>query len=65
MPQPRPFQVARSQEVCEELQRVDHIVLRHRGGMVHCEDCIRISIGTKEENDKLLAALARVLGQPV
>jgi len=58
-------QMSRCKEVCEELGRVDHIVLRYRGGMLHCEDCVRISIGTEEENGRVLAALARALGQPV
>ena len=33
------------------------IVVRNRNRVVLCDDCIRVTIGTKEENTKLLAAL--------
>ena len=35
------------------------IIVRDRSNVVLCEDCIRISIGTKEENEILLEALKR------
>ncbi len=30
------------------------IVVRNRSGMLHCNSCLRISVGTPEENEKLL-----------
>ena len=33
-----------------------HIVTRDRSSQENCENCIRISVGTPQENDKLLAA---------
>lgn len=39
----------------------DRIVVRDRSGIVRCEDCLRITIGTPEENDKLIAAVKRSL----
>jgi histidinol-phosphate aminotransferase len=35
----------------------DHIVVRDRSQVTKCEDCLRITIGTKQENDQLLNAL--------
>ncbi|HMJ68072.1 MAG TPA: histidinol-phosphate transaminase [Cyclobacteriaceae bacterium] len=35
----------------------DHIVVRDRSQVKRCEDCLRITIGTKNENDHLLNAL--------
>jgi histidinol-phosphate aminotransferase len=35
------------------------IVVRDRSKMVLCEDCLRITVGTSEENKKLLQALAQ------
>ena len=36
-----------------------------RGTELHCTDCLRVTVGTREENDKflsLLAAVAKELG---
>ena len=33
-----------------------HIVTRNRSSQENCENCIRISVGTPQENDKLIAA---------
>lgn len=35
----------------------DGVVTRFRGNELHCNQCIRVTIGTKEENDKFLAIL--------
>jgi len=34
------------------------IVVRDRSRVTHCEGCLRITIGTPAENDRLLSALA-------
>jgi histidinol-phosphate aminotransferase len=39
----------------------DRIVVRDRSTVVRCEDCLRITIGTPEENDKLIEAVRRSL----
>lgn len=33
------------------------IIVRNRSGMTHCEGCLRITIGTEEENRELMKAL--------
>lgn len=37
------------------------VVIRFRGSEMHCEDCVRITIGTPEENDKFLDLLQRTV----
>lgn len=34
------------------------IIVRNRSNLILCEDCLRITVGTEEENDKLLKAFA-------
>lgn len=35
----------------------DGIVCRYRGSELHCTDCLRVTVGTREENDKFLDLL--------
>jgi len=36
------------------------IIVRNRTNVTLCNECLRITIGTKEENDALLEALGKV-----
>ena len=36
------------------------IIVRNRTNVALCSDCLRITIGTKEENDALLEALSKI-----
>lgn len=38
-----------------------HIIVRNRSGVLHCQGCLRITVGTAEENDALMEALSEVL----
>ncbi len=39
-------------------QLIDHqVIVRDRSGVVLCADCLRISVGTRAENERLLAVL--------
>ncbi len=40
------------------------IILRYRGNMTGIPDTLRITIGTPEENNSMLASLSEVLGEP-
>jgi len=40
-----------------------NVTVRYRGAMLHCKDCIRITVGTKAENDAMLKALASALAK--
>jgi histidinol-phosphate aminotransferase len=39
------------------------VVCRYRGTEMHCEDCLRVTVGTREENDKFLSLLVEVAGE--
>ena len=41
------------------------IVVRNRSGMLHCVSCLRITVGTPEENEKLLFELENILQGPL
>jgi histidinol-phosphate aminotransferase len=40
------------------------VIVRYRGDQKHCENGLRITIGTPEENDRLLDALKEILPEP-
>jgi histidinol-phosphate aminotransferase len=50
------IQIKNARKVYENLLR-EGIVVRDRSTVPGCEDCLRITVGTKEENDKLVALL--------
>ena len=35
------------------------VVVRYRGTNLHCDSCLRVTIGTREENDAFLAMLTK------
>lgn len=39
------------------------IVCRYRGSEMHCADCLRVTVGTPDENDKFLALLTEVASE--
>eukprot|EP00940_MAST-03C_sp_MAST-3C-sp2_P002992 g2992.t1 len=39
------------------------VVIRYRGGAPKCDECLRVSIGTKKENDEFLRALKETIGR--
>lgn len=49
--------------VYERLAEEKGVVVRFRGREVGCEGCLRITVGTEEENTRLLAALRAALGE--
>ncbi|KAJ1556216.1 histidinol-phosphate transaminase, partial [Cladochytrium tenue] len=52
---------ARAVAVYRALAEEDHVVVRFRGNEPGCEGCLRITVGTPEENTVLLACLAERL----
>ncbi|KAK1836956.1 histidinol-phosphate aminotransferase [Podospora conica] len=49
--------------VYERLAEEKGVVVRFRGREVGCEGCLRITVGTEEENTRLLGALRAALGE--
>lgn len=37
------------------------IIVRYRGDQIHCDNCLRITVGTPDENSRLISALKEVL----
>lgn len=53
-------QIPEARSMYEKLAR-HGIIVRYRGDQLHCDDGLRITIGTAEENDALLSALNELL----
>ena len=49
-------EIENARSVYERLAQND-IIVRYRGDEPHCEDCLRITVGTPDENERLIAAL--------
>lgn len=54
------IRVAEPKRIYESLKRKG-IVVRDRSGNLHCEGCLRITVGSREECDELAAALEELL----
>lgn len=37
----------------------EKIIVRNRSNMIHCNECLRFTVGTEQENDKLIEALKK------
>ncbi len=54
------FRVNNARKVQEELKQ-QGVVVRYRGESANCENCLRVSVGTRDENDKFLESLKGLL----
>jgi len=52
-----------AREICESLANRG-VIVRYRGSMTHCRECIRVTIGTASENDRFLESLLDIIGSP-
>merc|ERR1712232_127780 len=48
---------------CYKTMADSGVVTRYRGTEIHCENCIRVTIGTEEENTKFLDLLVKTWGR--
>ncbi len=54
------FRVPNALDVYKKLAE-NGVIVRYRGNEPHCENCLRLTIGTPDENDQFLSALKQVL----
>lgn len=47
------FSVPQAQEIYKSMAD-SGVVVRYRGSEMHCTDCLRVTVGTEEENKKFL-----------
>ena len=52
-------QIPNANQVYDDLIK-EKIIVRNRAKVLLCEDCLRITVGTREENEALLKALSKV-----
>ena len=53
------FQVKEKAQVMYKTMADSGVVTRYRGNEMHCDECIRVTIGTPEENTKFLELLQK------
>jgi len=53
------FRISNAKDVYEKLAE-NGVIIRYRGNEPHCEDCLRLTIGTSVENDRFFAALENI-----
>lgn len=51
----------RAHKVYKALAEENGVVVRYRGSELGCQGCLRITVGTEEENKTVLAKLEKVL----
>ncbi|MFY0685054.1 MAG: histidinol-phosphate transaminase [Balneola sp.] len=54
------FRIDNAFEIYQMLAKAG-VIIRYRGNEPHCENCLRLTIGTPEENNRFLEALDQVL----
>ena len=52
------FEIANSKKLYLAMANAG-VVCRYRGGEVHCADCLRVTVGTREENDTFMSAIKK------
>ncbi len=58
------FLIFRTQDALSVYKKMAEqgVVIRYRGNEPHCENCLRLTIGTPHENDRFFEVLQKVLG---
>ena len=57
------MRIDHAQELQKKMASEKGVVIRYRGGNIHCKDCVRITVGTSEENDIFLDTLKKTVGE--
>lgn len=51
------MRIDHAQEIYKKMATEKGVVIRYQGGKIHCQDCVRMTVGTPEQNDILLETL--------
>lgn len=51
------MRIDHAHEIYKKMASEKGVVIRYQGGKIHCKDCVRITVGTPEQNDILLETL--------
>jgi len=54
------FKISHSKEIYQKLA-TKGVIVRYRGNEPHCDDCLRVTVGTPDENDKFLRTLKDII----
>ena len=52
-----------AQEIYKKMATEKGVVIRYKGKDVHCKDCVRITVGTPEQNDIFLDILKKTIAE--
>ncbi|HBQ58300.1 MAG TPA: histidinol-phosphate transaminase, partial [Balneolaceae bacterium] len=53
------FRIAEAEKVYRKLAD-EGVIVRYRGNEPHCENCLRLTVGTSTENDRFFTALENI-----
>ncbi|WP_428235230.1 histidinol-phosphate transaminase [Gracilimonas sp.] len=53
------FKIKNAMDVYKKMAE-EGVIIRYRGNEPHCEDCLRLTIGTQAENDRFFEALDKI-----
>eukprot|EP01137_Pigoraptor_chileana_P001051 Opistho-2@38129 len=56
------FEVSNAYKVYKNVA-AQGVILRYRGDQIHCDNCIRATIGTPAENDAFISALGKAIAE--
>ncbi|CAN0492454.1 unnamed protein product, partial [Hapterophycus canaliculatus] len=54
------IQLDQAQEIYKSMAN-NGVVVRFRGNELHCKDCLRVTVGTVEENNRFLELLEKTV----
>lgn len=57
------MRIDHAQEIYKKMATEKGVVIRYQGNKIHCKDCVRITVGTPEQNDVLLDTLKKTIAE--
>lgn len=57
------LRIDHAQEIYKKMASEKGVVIRYQGSKIHCKDCVRITVGTPEQNGVLLDTLKKTIAE--